>query len=133
MYKGYLTLDEGSGKMTVAGKLTLGGSAVLSGENVIAACTGTLTLNNGSSLNTCILTGPVTASTLANQTAGSGQITSINVCQTGTNSFSFKFPTNVGSVGGTSITPTGGKCSVYHLQYSGNGSRYLLLSSVTNQ
>jgi hypothetical protein len=107
-------------------------STCLGQGEMIPACTGSITFVAGAALNTCVLTGSVTASTLAAPAIGAGNVATIMVCQTTGNSYTFTFPSNFRGVT-SPITPTAGKCSTYTSQYSANQTDYMLTGGVTNQ
>jgi len=95
-----------------------------SGENVVSFSS-TPTFSTSYAANIITLTGNVTSSTLA---AGSaGQPMTITICQNGTGSFTFAWPSNMH--GTMTIGSTASKCNSQSFTYSVNQTAWIATST----
>ena len=100
------------------------GTITPTSENDVTACTGSIGFSTSASFNKCILTGATVGSLSTPLAPISAQASTLSVCQTGSNTFGFTFPSSFAAIGGTAVTVPAGSCYNYSLTYDSNASLY---------
>jgi hypothetical protein len=123
-----VSIDSGGQGVVFGGGATLAKSIVSGLNTVTFSATPTFDASLGNTQK-ITLTGNVTSSTLSNATTG--QQLDFLICQDGTGSRTFVWPTNV--LGGMTIGSTLSKCRAQSFRYDGTlTNAYALSAGVTN-